>query len=300
MLMDIQVPIMQFIQNLFAWGQDFFEIFFTIITFLGEELALYVIIPSLYWCYNKELGELVALVGFASLSINGAIKDICKVDRPFVSEYKDKLNFVPIDNFFVNTVELAEGSYSFPSGHSQGVAALTFSIAAYFKNKKGWIIASVLTLLVMLSRVFLGVHWPLDVLVGGLLGLGGAALGYYLFTKFKDKRVLIYFIAALLSILVLLVANMPDTYKAIGAMFGFALGALIEHKYVNFDIKGVSKGRRTIRLIVGLVLLLGLKVGLKPLFALISKHVIFDFLRYFILVFCAIAVYPMIFKKYKF
>lgn len=298
MLLDVQVPIMIWLQELFSWGQSFFEFLFTVITFLGEELALYIIIPAIYWCYNKELGELIALTGFASLSLNGAIKDIFKIERPFVN-HADEINYVKVDNFFVNTVELSE-SYSFPSGHSQGVGALAFSLAAYFKNKRGWIIASIITLLVMVSRVFLGVHWPLDVLVGGLLGLGCALLGYYVFTKFKDKRILIYFVVAIISVVALIFANKPDTYKAIGAMMGFAAGAFIEHKYVNFEISNVSKSKRVLRLIIGLVLLLGLKVGLKPLFALISTHVIFDFLRYFVLVFCAIAIYPMIFKKFKF
>lgn len=298
MLLSAQVPIMEWLQVLFSWGQSFFEILFIIITFLGEELFLYVLIPAIYWCYNKELGELLALTGFASLTVNGALKDIFKIDRPFI-HHSDKLNYVEVDNFFVNTTELSS-SYSFPSGHSQEIGAVSFTLAAYFKKKKFWIIAAIVTLLVMYSRVFLGVHWPLDVLVGGLLGLGIGVLGHYLFTKFPKKRILIYFAMVLVSFLALIFANKPDTYKAIGAMMGFACGALVEHRYVNFEIKNISTVKKVLRIVVGLVLLLGLKVGLKPLFLLISDHVIFDLLRYFILVFIAIAIYPWIFKKLKF
>ena len=112
--------------------------------------------------------------------VPGMIKDICEIPRPIGTE---GIRFVEVENFFVDTVHLKEGSYSFPSGHSQTSSVMMFSIASYYNKKKLWIAATVLTLLVMLSRMYLGVHWPLDVLIGGLLGLISAVICYQIFKR---------------------------------------------------------------------------------------------------------------------
>ena len=97
--------------------------------------------------------------------------------------------------------------------------------------KKLWIAATVLTLLVMLSRMYLGVHWPLDVLIGGLLGLISAVICYQIFKRCNQKtRIKVYLITAVLCLTALFFAQKSDTVKSIGACFGFAFGALFERK----------------------------------------------------------------------
>ena len=177
---------------------------------------------------------------------------------------------------------------------------MMFSIASYYNKKKLLIAATILVLLVMLSRLYLGVHWPLDVLVGGALGAISAILFYkLLIKKNEDTRIKIYFIVACVCLIALIFAEKSDTYKSIGASFGFALGALVERKYVNFDPKEGTLLRKILRCLLGLVIVGGLKIGLKPLFGLIGDAFILDFLRYMILVFVAIAIYPMLFKKIR-
>ena len=75
-----------------------------------------------------------------------------------------------IDTPFLSTMNL-EPDMSFPSGHSQMSAGLFFSAAFRLKKGWAWILAPVLTLLVMLSRLYLGVHYPTDVLAGAALGI---------------------------------------------------------------------------------------------------------------------------------
>ncbi len=293
----MQRDIMIWFQGLFDWGYGFFDFFFTFITAFGEELVLFIVLPIFYWAINKEMAQIGAVAGFATMTLNGMIKDICEVERPIGTE---GIRFVEVENFFVDTVHLKEGSYSFPSGHSQTSSVMMFSIASYYNKKKLWIAATILVLLVMLSRLYLGVHWPLDVLVGGALGAISAILFYkLLIKKNEDTRIKIYFIVACVCLIALIFAEKSDTYKSIGASFGFALGALVERKYVNFDPKEGTILKKILRCLLGLVIVGGLKIGLKPLFGLIGDAFILDFLRYMILVFVAIAIYPMLFKKIR-
>lgn len=293
----MQVDIMIWFQGLFENFTEFFDVFFMIVTAFGEELVLFLVLPIFYWAINKEASQLVAMAGFASLTINGTIKDIAKVERPIGNP---NIRFVEIENFLVDTVHLKEGSYSFPSGHSQTISVLSFSFACFYNKKKLWIGATVLTLLVMLSRLYLGVHWPLDVLVGGLLGLVSAVVCYQIFKRCKeDTRIKVYLIIAVLCLTSLFFAQKSDTFKSVGACFGFAIGALVERKFVNFDPTEGPLWKKILRCALGLAIVGGLKAGLKPVFALIADNIFLDFLRYMIIVFVAIALYPMLFKKIK-
>lgn len=291
----MQADLMIWFQGLFEGKESFFDIFFMLITACGEELVLFIILPIFYWAVNKEMAQIGAVAGFATMTLNGMIKDIAKIERPISNE---NIRFVAIDNFLVDTVSLKEGSYSFPSGHSQTISVLMFSLASYYKKKSLWIGSAILVLLVMLSRVYLGVHWPLDVLIGGLLGLISAVFFYHLLIKKDpDKRIKIYFIVSVICLIALFFAEKSDTYKSIGACFGFSLGALFERKFVNFDPKEGTLLKKILRCVIGIVIVGALKIGLKPLFGLIGDFAILDFLRYMILVFVAIAIYPMLFKK---
>jgi len=293
----MQKDIMIWFQGLFEGSYGFFDFFFTFITAFGEELILFIVLPIFYWAINKEMAQIGAVAGFATMTLNGMIKDICEIERPIGTE---GIRFVEVENFLVDTVHLKEGSYSFPSGHSQTSSVMMFSIASYYNKKNLWIASTILVLLVMMSRIYLGVHWPLDVLIGGLLGVMSAVFFYkLLINKKEDTRIKIYFIVACICLIALLFAEKSDTYKSIGASFGFALGALIERKYVNFDPKEGTLTKKILRCVIGILIVGGLKMGLKPLFGLIGDYFILDFFRYMILVFVAIAIYPMLFKKIK-
>lgn len=290
----MQVDIMLWFQGLFENFTDFFDIFFAFITFFGEELLILIILPVCYWAIDKRLGTYLCVASFATLSLNGAVKDIAKIERPI---FHEAIRYVEIENFFVDTVGL-KGSYSFPSGHSQGIATLAFGVGCYFNKKKIWIYASILTLLVMMSRMYLGVHWPLDVVVGGMLGVIVAVVCYKVFTKLSEPNLIkFYIITALISLFILLFAESDDTFKAVGALVGFASGALFEYKLVNFDPKQGTILKKVLRCVIGLIGVLAIRIGLKELFALIGDYQLLGFLRYLIMVFLGFGVYPLIFKK---
>lgn len=293
----MQVDLQIWFQELFSWGYGFFDVFWSFITFFGEEMFMIILLPILYWIVDKKAAIIIATSSIVNMAINGAIKDIAQIERPFMDP-DNGVRFVSVDNLFVSTEGL-RGTYSFPSGHSQLSAAIAFSSAFYVKNKKFWIFASIMAVLVALSRVYLGVHWPLDVLVGCLLGLVFAYLSYKLFTKFYDKKLFIYIALSVLGFVLLFFASKEDTFKAMGAIIGFGTGAIFEMKIVNFDPKVGKPWQKALRVVIGLIVLLALKEGMKPVLALISDAFILDAVRYFLIVFFAIGIYPLVFKKLK-
>ena len=79
-----------------------------------------------------------------------------------------------------------EGGYSFPSGHAAFYFAL--SMGVYLYNKKLGAVFLVVSALMGIARIFVGVHWPADILGGALIGIVSAVLVNFLLRKFVLGR----------------------------------------------------------------------------------------------------------------
>ncbi|MCR5416078.1 MAG: phosphatase PAP2 family protein [Pseudobutyrivibrio sp.] len=75
--------------------------------------------------------------------------------------------------------------YSFPSGHTN--ASFAVATAIFTRNKKWGIAALVLAVLIGISRLYVFVHWPTDVLVGMLTGIFGGVMSFYIINWFYKK-----------------------------------------------------------------------------------------------------------------
>lgn len=292
-MLGFDLQVMEWIQTLHRLGGSAMDLFFACCTFLGEETFLLVAVFGLYWCANKRLGELMLLSLFSSLGLNGLCKDLVRRPRPFLTSGFEDRRYVVIENFLVNTTKLGE-SFSFPSGHSQCAGAF-FGTLALWSRKKGEVLFCTLAVaLVMVSRVYLGVHFPTDVLAGGLVGVGMAWLSWALFRRFYEKKIWIFGGAVLLASLGLLVEPSPDTIKTVGVGIGALLGLLWEEK-VNFSVDGTLP-RRILRLVAGGALLMLVRVGLK---ALLPEGLLFDGLRYACVGAAATGFWPWAFTRLK-
>ena len=123
------------------------------LTIFGEPLAAVALLTVVYWLWDKETGEYMTFALLLSLNVNGLIKNICRFPRPIGQEGIRSLR-----------VQTATG-YSFPSGHTQTAAALYGSLALRVRRSGVTKFAVAVTLLVGLSRLYLGVHWPKDCLL---------------------------------------------------------------------------------------------------------------------------------------
>lgn len=126
-------------------------------TFLGSEEFFLLALPVIYWCIDSRIGLRMGVI----LLINGGVNSILKLaffgPRPYwVSAQVKAL--------------AAETSFGVPSGHAQMAAGLWGMLASQVRRPLVWGASIVLILMIGLSRLYLGVHFLHDVLLGWLLG----------------------------------------------------------------------------------------------------------------------------------
>lgn len=284
---------------------------FQFFTLFGEELLVIGIVCVLFWCFDKNMALRMGLSYFIAGLLVQFLKIVFCIPRPWIL---DK-TFKPVGS----AVETATG-YSFPSGHSQGAASLWGTVSASTKKKRAKIVCITIALLTGLSRMFLGVHTPKDVLVGLLIGFLAALFVCNDKTEeFVEKhQSIVSLILGIISLALIGFAAYRITFagveaeegidccKAAGAGFGFAVSWYIEEQFVcwepkTFFAKLSTKCRKNtsmLQVIVfffGLVIALALKSGLKKLFGV---GVIVSALQYAILIVWIVALYPAILMRY--
>jgi len=315
--MDFELEIIVWLQS---FRSDFFDALFQFFTMFGEELVIIGILGFIYWCYDKKTGEQIGITVFISLVLNSVIKTVVQRQRPYLIDSR-------IDNVRPST----SGGYSFPSGHTQGAASVFGSLAIWMKKRWLTVVSTVIIVLVAISRMYIGVHFLSDVIVGGLLGIGIAYLGYRYFSKDRSTDKLyryllmgsiaigiLFYIYSLFTINATdelnnaanLYDKLVDVLKMLGVICGFIVGVTFEKSKVKFTQHKVL-WKNLIRFALGVAVVMGVRLGLKVVFGifvdsdelaegelfLASLALLFDTLRYFAMVFIGIGVYPMIFKS---
>jgi membrane-associated phospholipid phosphatase len=252
----------------FSPAMDFF---FKALTFLGNEIFFLISLPCVYWCLCKRTGARLSLLFLISAYINMVAKLMADLPRPF--EYSDA----------VQQMVAASGG-GFPSGHTQGAVVFWGYLACKFKNTLFRSIAGFLILGIPLSRVYLGVHFPIDIAGGYLLG----SILLYGFIKsekyFADLRK-IGFAGMLLAagclpaIGAILVFEDKTAVSAMAALSGMGTGFLIEYRYLGF---APPRNRRikAAAFTLGMVVFALGYVGLKILFAGLEPPALFRYIRY--------------------
>lgn len=124
------------------------------ITHLGGETAFLAVAIFIFWCVDKHEGYYLLTVGFLGTVLNQFLKLLCRIPRPWVLD----------PDFTIVESSRAEATgYSFPSGHTQNAVGTFGGIARATKRHCLRWVCVVIFVLVSFSRMYLGVHTPLDV-----------------------------------------------------------------------------------------------------------------------------------------
>ncbi|HHU21145.1 MAG TPA: phosphatase PAP2 family protein [Acholeplasma sp.] len=266
-----------------------------ILTFMGSQIVIIVIVAIIYFVLDKKAGEKIIYITLTSYGVNNALKGLFAIKRPFQVD----------PDIEAAGVSDATG-YSFPSGHSQGAASVYFSIANHFKKRWLWIISIVIITIIGFTRIWLGVHFLSDVVVGISLGIGISLLCGSLYDTFEHSfKSKIILLATTLIIFApfLFIFYRPnvddmlvyrDFYISYAAYLGFFGAVIIENKLVKFtDL--TTLGMKILRAAIGIAIMVGVYLGLK--FAFPDGYMILDMLRYFLVIFIGLGIYPLIFKN---
>ena len=300
---------MEFLRLLESARLPALDAFFSAVTYLGDELAFMALALLLFWCVDKRTGYYVFVVGLFGTLANQFLKILCRVPRPWV-----------LDPGFtiVESARAAATGYSFPSGHTQNAVGTFGAIGLLAKRRWVKIACLALVLLVPFSRMYLGVHTPLDVGVAFLTALALAAALYPAFrTESAAKKTVPWL---LLGVAVLcggyliyasslarcdwpegsedlsnITHGLKNAYTMLGALLGFLIVYIADEKKLHFDVRAPFWGQ-VLKLVLGLALIVGIKAGLKPLLvSLFAGSQAESFVRYFLLVLFAGIVWPLTF-----
>jgi membrane-associated phospholipid phosphatase len=284
-LYELGVSVVLLVQGWGEWVLSPMKLF----SFIGGAQFYLLIMPFLYWSIDTKLGIRVGIILLSSDVLSNFLKIGFHTGRPFwVSRQVEAYAF--------------EYSFGLPSTHAQNSAAVFGLIAATFNKWWGWLIALLVIFFIGISRLYLAVHFPHDVILGWVVGF----LLVWIFLKFEKpvaawftKQKLPFAILALfaISLLMLLVGfllrslnsgwqipavwienasiafpvediidplNIFSFLLSSGVFFGLSAGALWLSSRGGFSAKG-NWGLRILRYLIGVAGVAVLWFGIVPI-----------------------------------
>ena len=276
----MQIEIIKFIQSMIS---PFWDTFFQIVTMTGEEYFYIFAAAIIFWCVNKKFGYKLGFALLTSTVINNVLKDIINSARP-----------IGVPGIRSLRVETATGQ-SFPSGHTQGATSFWISCIVQVRRKWIYIVGTLVILLVGYSRMYLGVHYPIDVIGGIVIGLMWVFISNYIFEYAEETKKAWVLMIIIAPMLIGMIFFREKTYYTIsGTVLGFYIGYILESKYVQYEVKNTML-KQLIKLVVGLVILVAFKSILKEI---LPVNILADFFRYCVIGMWITVGAPCIFKRF--
>jgi len=288
----------------------------TAFTVLGRIDLYLLLLPFIYWSLDKRLGIRALLILIATDVVGLMFKWLFHQPRPY----------------WIGDVEALslETSYGIPSTHASDSLAVWGYLMSRWRKTWFWILGVLMVFFIGLSRLYLGVHFPHDVLFGWLIGafmLWVFAKGDRPLTAWAERQSLPVQIGAAFAVSMMFIfiglliqawlSGVPDpaqwsalsaearalahAFTLAGALFGAIAGYAMMRQHADFQIAG-SWSKRAGRYLLGIIGMQVIYVGLDLGFALLAEDATplgyaLRYLRYSTVTFWGIYVAPWIFLK---
>lgn len=195
----------QFLSWLTALDHPILNLISKCLSLISHENFYFILIPLIYWCIHKEIGFLLLYLLVGSMYINNFLKDLIKIERP---------------------PQASVEGYSFPSGHTQAATAFWGMLITIVSKHWFTFISIILILLIGLNRLYVGAHWPIDL-------VGAIAIGIFLIYlanrsldwigSMPEGILLLIIIGLPLALFLLSPGNANSAGMLLGAGFGYYL-----------------------------------------------------------------------------
>ncbi|MDR2102069.1 MAG: phosphatase PAP2 family protein [Treponema sp.] len=247
------------LHEIYLWGIEFIRAvqviknpvltgFMKFLTALGTEYVYILLVLFIFWCVDKKKGFRLGTMVILSAWVNSVLKFLLRQPRPYNLDPAVGLAF--------------ESSYGIPSGHAQLSLVFWFLLASWYQGRRKGavrIAALCFTLLIGFTRLYLGVHFPTDLLAGWLLG--GIILTLYFVLEAPLTAVFtggarLQMISVALITLGMNALHPQDTRLG-GLFLGFGLGYNLMLKYLPFAGGPETGDKKSSPLMSGLRCLLG-------------------------------------------
>lgn len=294
--------------------------FMSFISQIGVFEFYLVLVLLIYWNVNKHHGKRLAyLLALVGVFVNG-LKHIFHGPRPYWLD----------DSLLLGETD----GYGIPSGHVALATVAYLYLASWIRQRWMWVFATVMIILMGLSRIYLAQHFLHDVVAGLLLGLcvlgGYIAWRYYVANQFHELilgqrfwvTVSIPVLLAGIYTLVILLTGPPsttviwvayieateiisfeDVVSVLSILLGLGMGFILEGSRVRFVVKA-ELWKKVVRYLIGTAVAFAIFFGLRIAFASIAPFgsslwlvLPLRFVRFFIMALWSSFYAPMLFVK---
>lgn len=235
-----------------------FDIVAEALHFMGTDIFFMLFLPLIYWSVNRRLGiRLLFALMFVGIT-SSLLKEIFQRPRPF--QVSDEVD-----------MWIIQDGFGLPSGHVMNIIIIWGYFALELQKRWAYWAVGILTVLMGWARMYLGVHFPQDVIGGVIFGVVGLWIYCWLVDHVPELWVRLK-LQPQIAIIVLIIIAFPTfligddiAMAVLGLLVGVSIGWLINDIYrIVFTTDG-DITQRAIRYIIGIALLGGLFLGLRLL-----------------------------------
>ncbi|MBX7066474.1 MAG: phosphatase PAP2 family protein [Parachlamydiales bacterium] len=202
---------------------EFLDPFFRFLNYFDTPYFYFILIPTIWLGFSYKWGLRIFYWFTLNNLVISAAKNFVQWPRP--SQDMPEIGFFHFK------------SYGFPSGGAQSAMLLGGLLIYYWRTPLAWIIGPIYILLISFSRLYIGVHYPLDVLGGWIFGLIVLSLFILFDERIEDwlaKKGLRFSLALSLAIPLVILSLFPEAKYPMGSTLGVGLGTYFSLKHRLF------------------------------------------------------------------